>query len=124
MKKSKVLLSVVLITSLVIASPSYASSDNKNTPDLLLIAAGTCMLIFKRPIFLIPIGITLIFSATCPEIAKKQLNNAIKHAPSAYEKIKNGCKKIKNDFEEKLENNSKKDSNPILEKDLEENKKE
>ena len=116
MKKSKVLLSVVLITSLVIASPSYASSDDKNTPDLLLIAAGTCMLIFKRPIFLIPIGITLIFSATCPEIAKKQLNNAIKHAPSAYEKIKNGCKK-------KLENNSKKDSNPILEKDLEENKK-
>jgi len=92
-------------------------------PDLFL-KSGSSLFSNYFPIFLIPIGITLIFSATCPEIAKKQLNNAIKHAPSAYEKIKNGCKKIKNDFEEKLENNSKKDSNPILEKDLEENKKE
>ncbi len=104
MKNSKVLLSIVLITSLVIAQPSHA------TPNYMLAAAGAAVLIFKNPLIRIPLGLFFITKAY-PEKTEELLNTVKQDIPIF-------CQKIKNIFEEQLKQNSEKNLNANPKEDM------
>ena len=110
MKNSKVLLSIVLITSLVITSSSHALSDDKTTPNYMLAAAGACVLIFKNQIMRIPLGFFFI-SQAFPEKTEKLINETKKYMPAVY-------KKIETIFETKLNTDLEENLNTDLEESL------